>query len=86
MNTPERLNYEIRDSLGNIVAATHDRGIAEIVTTMVPRTEIYECRFSYSHKAWFPCDFSAYYRPCNPAPEVVIENTLYRAKKLEVEV
>lgn len=85
---PERLNYEIRDSRGNIVAATVDRGIAETIHRMgiIPRSEIWECQFATSHKAWFPCDFSKYFDNYHPRPDVMIEDTVYTAQKTELEV
>ena len=86
MQTPERLNFELRDAQGNIVAATADRGTAELIERIISRLDIYDCSFAYSHRAWFPCDFSGYFNQQHFTPEVVIEGTRYLAEKKEIEV
>jgi hypothetical protein len=86
-NTPDRLNYEIRDGQGNIIAATTDFSVAEAIYNLgiIPKSaRIYECGFPVTHRAWFPCDFSSYYAN-DPKPYVTIEGTVYKQARTELE-
>ena len=86
MNSPERLNWEMRDKNGHIVLATQDYEVARVIHSFMSDLEIFDCNFAISHRAWFPCDFSSYFKEEGATPTVKIENTLYTQKREELEV
>lgn len=86
MDIPERLNYELRDKNGHIVAATQDYNTAKTITGFLTGVDIYECNFPVDHFAWFPCDFSDYFKYSDATPTVKIEGVTYVQKKAELEV
>lgn len=88
MATPERLNWELRNSQGEIVGAFVDHSVAEACkyAAINKGTQIYECQYPVTHRGWFYCDFSPYFDPKNPSPKVIINGTVYVQARTELEV
>lgn len=79
------LRYELWDTQGNIVAATHDYFVAEALEKLIGRVTIVDLNSSVTKVAWYKCDFSKYFLD-KPVPEVTVCDTVYRQKNVELEV